>query len=104
MPVSDAGRRVAERVEGEDERDGSRRQRAVCVICDMLKPGMVCMPSPALLPTRPRAPIPSPPVEEYAEGLAFKTYLNEGRLITQGEVELAEVEECEPKGGVGGRG
>lgn len=44
---------------------------------------------------------PPPPVEEYAEGLAFKVYLNEGRLITQAEVELAEVEECEWGSGLG---
>lgn len=40
-------------------------------------------------------PLPAPAVEEYAEALAFRTYLNEGRLLRQAEVELAEVEECE---------
>ena len=56
--------------------------------CTVLLPTLViCLHSPH--------PSPCPSVEEYAEGLAFKVYLNEGRLITQGEVELAEVEECE---------
>lgn len=34
-------------------------------------------------------------VEEYAEAVAFRCYLTDGRLIKQAEVELAEVEECE---------
>lgn len=32
-------------------------------------------------------------IEEYAEALAFRCYLTDGRLIRQAEVELAEVEE-----------
>jgi predicted translin family RNA/ssDNA-binding protein len=41
-------------------------------------------------------------VEEYAEALAFRCYLREGRLIRRDEVELAEVEEY--LGGWGGGG
>lgn len=66
--------------------------------CSALLPILCCpsRPCPSLA-ANPLLSIPAPPlaVEEYAEGLAFKIYLNEGRLITQGEVELAEVEECE---------
>lgn len=32
-------------------------------------------------------------IEEYAEAVVFRCYLTEGRLMRQGEVELAEVEE-----------
>lgn len=31
------------------------------------------------------------------QALAFRTYLAEGRLIRQSEVELAEIEECESR-------
>lgn len=41
------------------------------------------------LPPDANTPLPS------AQALAFRTYLNEGRLITQAQVELAEIEECE---------
>lgn len=53
------------------------------------------LPQPCRPPLHPPLHPPShDAVEEYAEALAFRCYLNEGRLIKQGEVELAEVEEC----------
>lgn len=52
--------------------------------------------STKLCPPGSLLPLPRPPwraVEGYAEAVAFRTYLREGRLVRQEEVGVAEVEE-----------